>query len=139
MFKKILHANDGSDHAFRAFALAIDIARQNASELHMVSVEEIPYLPEHIEEVREATGVAGRRFHVVLQRARGMAEKGGVELTTHVLSGHPVRTIVDLATRLNANLLVIGASGHSQLYERMLGSRADRVIHLASCPVLVVK
>jgi nucleotide-binding universal stress UspA family protein len=34
---------------------------------------------------------------------------------------------------------VIGATGHSALYERMLGSRADRVIQLASCPVLVVK
>jgi nucleotide-binding universal stress UspA family protein len=53
MFSKILHANDGSDHAFKALALALEIARQNKSELHMISVEEIDYMPEFIEDVRQ--------------------------------------------------------------------------------------
>jgi nucleotide-binding universal stress UspA family protein len=44
-----------------------------------------------------------------------------------VLAGHPVRTIVELAGRLPADLLVIGARGLSALYERMIGSRADRM------------
>jgi nucleotide-binding universal stress UspA family protein len=139
MFSKILHANGGSVPAFRAFALALDIAKQNTAALHMVCVEEIPYLPEFIEEVREETGVAARRFHSVIQKARGMAEQREVKLQTHVLAGHPVRTIADLVNELGADLLVIGATGHSQLYERMIGSRADRLVHLASCPVLVVK
>ena len=92
MFGKILPANDGSDPAFRALALALDIAKQNSAALHVVCVEEVPYMPEHIEEVR----VAGRRFHGVLQKARSLAQ-------------------------------------------RMIGSRADRLVHLAPCPVLVVK
>ncbi|WP_428548869.1 universal stress protein [Roseiarcus sp.] len=33
----------------------------------------------------------------------------------------------------------MGATGHSGLYERLIGSRADRIIQLAPCPVLVVK
>jgi nucleotide-binding universal stress UspA family protein len=52
MFKKILHANDGSEPAFHALSLALTIAKQNASELHMVCVEEIDYMPEFIEEIR---------------------------------------------------------------------------------------
>ena len=68
MFRRILHANDGSEHAFRAFAIALAMAKQNNSELHMISVEEIDYMPEFIEEVREETGTAARRFHGVLQR-----------------------------------------------------------------------
>jgi nucleotide-binding universal stress UspA family protein len=139
MFKTIVHGNDGSEPAFRALSLAIDLARQSGAALHMVSVEEISYLPDAIEEVREETATAARRFHGVLQRARSLAEQGRIPLTTHVLAGHPVRTIVDLATKLGADLLVIGATGHSQLYERMVGSRADRIVHLAPCPVLVVK
>jgi len=55
------------------------------------------------------------------------------------LAGHPVRDIVELAAELKVDLLVIGATGHSGLYERMIGSRADRIIQLAPCPVLVVK
>jgi len=68
-----------------------------------------------------------------------MAEKDQVKLHTHLLAGHPVRDIVQLAAELKVELLVIGATGHSALYERMLGSRADRVMQLAQCPVLVVK
>lgn len=139
MFGKILHANDGSEHAFRALALALAIAKQNGSELHIVCVEEIPYLPEFMEEVREATGIAARYFHGVLQRARRMAEQSHVRLHTHVVAGHPVRDIVKLAAEMEADLLVIGATGHSAIYERLVGSRADRIIQLAQCPVLIVK
>jgi nucleotide-binding universal stress UspA family protein len=139
VFAKILHANDGSERAFHALSLALAVAKQNNSELHMVSVEEIDYLPEFIEEVREETGSAARRFHGVLQRARAMAEESHVKLHTHVVAGHPVRDIVKLAADLNVDLLVIGATGHSALYERMVGSRADRIMQLARCPVLVVK
>ena len=139
MFAKILCANDGSERAFRALSLAIKLARENGSDLHMVSVEEIDYMPQFAEDVREEIGTAARRFHKVLQKARQMAEENGVKLRTHLLAGHPVRDIVELAAGLKVGLLVIGAAGHSELYERMLGSRADRIVHLAKCPVLVVR
>ena len=139
MFSRILHANDGSKHAFHALTVALAIAKQNDSDLHMVSVEEIDYMPEFIEEVREETGTAARRFHGVLQRARAMAEESHVNLHTHVVAGHPVRDVVKLAADLKVELLVIGARGHSALYERLVGSRADRIMHLAQCPVLIVK
>jgi nucleotide-binding universal stress UspA family protein len=139
MFSKILHANDGSEHAFHALALAIALARQNVSELHMISVEEIDYMPEYIEEIREEAGTAARRFRNVLQRARKMADDSDVKLHTHVVTGHPVRDVVDLAAELDVQLLVIGAKGHSAIYERLIGSRADRITQLAKCPVLVVK
>ena len=139
MFARILHANDGSEHAFHALSLALAIARQNNSDLHMISVEEIDYMPEFIEEVRQETGSAARRFHTVVQRARAMADQHGIKLNTHVVAGHPVRDIVDLAAELKADLLVIGAKGHSAIYERLVGSRADRIMQLAPCPVLVVK
>ena len=139
MFKRILHANDGSENAFEALSLALNLAKENRAELHMVSVEEVPYLPETIEEVREDVGVDARRFHGVLNRARAMSAARGVQLHTHVLAGHPVRDIIDLVTKLKSDLLVVGASGHSALYDRMIGSRADRLVHLSPCPVLVVR
>jgi nucleotide-binding universal stress UspA family protein len=139
MFSNILHANDGSEHAFHALAMALAMAKQNNSDLHMVSVEEIDYMPEFIEEIREETGTAARRFHKVVQRARSMAEESHVKLHTHVIAGHPVRVIIELAKELKVELLVIGATGHSAVYERLIGSRADRIVQLAHCPVLVVK
>ncbi len=139
MFKKILHANDGSEGAFRALSVALDLARQSKAELHLVSVEEISQFPETIEEVRAEKGAADRRFRKVMKRARNLAAARKVELKTHVLTGHPVVSILDVAKDLGADLLVIGATGHYALHERMIGSRADRLVHLSSCPVLVVK
>jgi nucleotide-binding universal stress UspA family protein len=139
MFSKILHANDGSEHAFHALAIALALAKQNNSDLHMVSVEQIDYMPEFIEEVREETATAARRFHKVVQRTRSMVEESHVKLHTHVIARHPVRVIVELAKELKVELLVIDATGHSAVYERLIGSRADRIIQLAHCPVLVVK
>jgi nucleotide-binding universal stress UspA family protein len=136
---KILHANDGSECAFHALGVAITIAKQNDSELHMVSAEKIGHVPEFTGEVKEETGTASQRFRGVLQHARAMAEASEVKLHTHVVAGRPVRSIVDLAAELNVELLVIGAKGHSTLYERLVGSRADRITQLAQCPVLVVK
>jgi len=139
MFRIILHANDGSNPAFKALDLAIALAKQNAAALHLVCVEEIPQMPEYIEEVREARGIAARRFRPVVERIRLQAEKNGVTIKVHIASGHPVRMIVDLVDEIGADLLVVGATGHSALYERMVGSRADRIVQLAACPVLVVK
>ena len=80
MFRRILHANDGSDHAFNALALALDLAKESNSELHMVCVEEIDYMPEYIEEVRQEVGVGARRFHTVLQHSRSLAEEKHVNI-----------------------------------------------------------
>jgi nucleotide-binding universal stress UspA family protein len=131
MFKTILNGNDGSDYAFKALSYAIDVARQNGSDLHMVCVEEIDYAPEFIEEIREQTGTASRRFQTVIQRANTTAAERDLKIMTHVLAGRPVRDIVQLAGEIGAELLVVGATGHSALYERLIGGRADRILQLA--------
>jgi nucleotide-binding universal stress UspA family protein len=109
------------------------------AELHMVSVEQVDHMPELVEELRQDTGTASRRFRNVLQRARAMAEESNLNLCTHVLAGHPVRDIIKLAAELQVDLLVVGASGHSALYDRMIGSQAQKILHHAPCPVLVVR
>jgi nucleotide-binding universal stress UspA family protein len=139
MFKTILHANDGSEGAFKALSYALNLARSSRIELHVVCVEEISEFPETIGEVREETRSAEKRYRNVLKRAHEAAAKHQVKLRTHIVAGHPVLAIVNLAAELGADLLVIGATGHYAPHERMIGSRADRLVHLSPCPVLVVK
>jgi nucleotide-binding universal stress UspA family protein len=139
MFKKIVHASDGSEPAFNALKMAVELAKREQAELHMVCVEELPNVPDYIEDVRLATETADARFKAVLSRARKIAEEAGVALETHVLVGHPARDVVNFAENAKADLLVIGATGHTAIYERLIGSRADRIVQLARCPVLVVK
>jgi nucleotide-binding universal stress UspA family protein len=113
-------------HAFRALSLALAVAKDN-----MVCIEETPNVPsELVGEVNEMRAAVHHRFHNVIRRARSMAEKSQVHLHAHITAGPP-REIVTLAAEFDADLLVIEAKGHSALYERMIGSRANRIMQLA--------
>ena len=139
MFAKILHANDGSDRAFRALAAAFDLAKRYKAELHMICVEEMPHFPATIDEVEEEKVEANHRYQPVVERARAIARDHGVPLAVHLVVGHAVHRIVELVERERFDLLVIGFMGHSALYERIIGGTADRLVRLTPCAVLVVK
>ena len=139
MYRRVLIANDGSTGAAKALATAIALAQQLRSELHMISVEELPRLPDSIEEIREERTAAGHRFEKVIHQAQSQARLHDVRLRAHVVAGHAVASIVDFIEREGFDLLVVGYMGHSALYNRIIGSTTDRLVELAPCAVLVVK
>src|SRR5215468_2633329 len=139
MYRRILVANDGSSGAARALEAAIALAKTLQAELHMISVEELPRLPDSIGEVVEERQAAGHRFEKVIHRAQSGARKQDIKLRAHVIAGHAVPSIVDFIERDGFDLLVIGYMGHSALYNRIIGSTTDRLVELAPCAVLVVK
>ncbi|MEX0682262.1 MAG: universal stress protein [Dehalococcoidia bacterium] len=139
MLKKILHANDGSDGAFRALAFALDLAKRNRAELHMVSVEEMQWVPGSREEVIGEKELANRKFDNVIERAKEKAEGQRMKLETHLLIGHPVKAIAEFVEENGFDALVVGYVGHSQLYGMLIGGTAERLVRLAPCTVIVVK
>jgi nucleotide-binding universal stress UspA family protein len=139
MFKRIVIANDGSKGGFSALALACDLAKKHRATLFMVSVEELPNVPASIDEVIETKAEENHKYHDVLARARTVGKKKAVKLNAEVVAGHAVTAVVAYVKAKKADLLVVGFMGHSALYERIIGSTADRLVRLASCPVLVVK
>ena len=82
---------------------------------------------------------ANHRYAAVTARAKAQAQAQGVALSTHVLAGHAVPTIVGFVERERCDVLVVGFMGHSALYNRLIGSSTDRLVELAPCAVLVVK
>ncbi len=139
MFKRIVVANDGSEGGFRALAMACDLAKRHGASLHMISVEELPNSPASIDEVIETKEEENHKYHEVLARARAVAKKKAIKLETEVVAGHAVAAVVATVKAKKADLLVVGFMGHSALYERIIGGTADRLVRLATCPVLVVK
>jgi nucleotide-binding universal stress UspA family protein len=139
MFSKILHANDGSEAAFKALEVALSLARHYRSELHMVSVEEVPWLPGTREEVFGDKELANHKYEGVIARAKEQARKQRVKLTAHLLVGHPVKAIADFVARNGFDALVLGYVGHSQFYSALVGSTAERLVRMAPCTILVVK
>jgi nucleotide-binding universal stress UspA family protein len=139
MFRKIVIANDGSQGATQALSFAIRLAKAHGSDLHMISVEELPQFPASVDEVIEEKADANQFFAAVLAQAKSQAEAQGIKLSTHIITGHAVRTIVEFVERERADLLVVGYMGHSALYNRLIGSTTDRLVELAPCAVLVIK
>jgi len=139
MHKKILHGLDGSEGSFKALAEAIDLAKRYEAELHAISVEEVPRMPETIGEMIEEKDAANGFFKDAVKKARQMASTRGVTLHPHVIVGHEVKTILEYIKRHGFDLLIIGFMGHSAIYDRVMGSTCQSLIRLAPCSVLVVK
>jgi nucleotide-binding universal stress UspA family protein len=104
-------------------------------------LEEVPSLPDTdmIDEIAEAKAHQNGLVRVEVKRAHTIAARHNVPIRCHVFTGHVVRTVVDFANDNGFDLVVIGATGNAALYERMLGTRADRIANLARCPVLIVR
>jgi nucleotide-binding universal stress UspA family protein len=139
MFENLLIANDGSEGAFKALAFALGLAHQHQVPLTMLIVEEMPDFPASIDEVLEEQREMDYRFKGVVERSKKLAELKQVVLDVHVVTGHPVRTIVEFIKRNGIDHLVVGFMGHSALYERIIGGTADRLVRLSPCAVTVVK
>ena len=139
MFNKILIANDGSAGAFKALDTALSLAHRYRSELHMLSVIEIQWIPGSREEVIGDQALAQRKFAEVAARATERAKHERVKLQSHLVAGHVVPAVVDFVEKHRVDVLVLGFMGHSALYSRVIGSTTDRLVELAPCTVIVVK
>lgn len=86
---------------------------------------------------KEQRGAEEERIRAVRQRFPGKMED--VTWKIEALSKAPASmAILESAEILNADLIVIGTSGHNAWHRFFLGSTANRVLSLAECPVLVV-
>ena len=116
----IVHANDGSPESLDAAVVAGRIAARHRSTLITL----------HVTENTEAD------TPVVEQGVKAI-ETTGQEPVLRLESGSPHRRIVEVANELHASLIVIGSRGRTGL--AALGSVSERVVHNASCSVLVVR
>ncbi|MBX6771357.1 MAG: CBS domain-containing protein [Chloroflexi bacterium] len=139
MFRHLITAVDGSDASLKALDLAIVLAARTGALLDIVSVEEEPphYLSRNAE-VRDARSEAERYYGALHAEAVLRAARRGVVTSTRILTGHEVRALLEDVRDHQADLLVIGATGHSGVWEMFLGSTADKLVAHAPTSVLVV-
>ncbi len=135
----ILVAVDGSDTARRAAAHALYLARALTARvvvLYVVDTHHTQVLGMHYQEaVRELRGAGQTALDEVLAEAKEL----NVNAEPVLAEGAPPRQICQIAGDRQAHLIVIGARGHSQLEDLLLGSVSDYVLHHSQRPVLVVR
>jgi nucleotide-binding universal stress UspA family protein len=140
--KKILVPTDFSEPSNEAIATAIDLARvfQASIELVHVYVEPAYVLPPPVDlaifpfdmaevlvKVQESLDVESKRI-----------QAAGIPCESSAVSGRPATEIVARAKAVGADMIVMGRHGRSGLEHALVGSVAERVVHHAPCPVLVV-
>ena len=74
----------------------------------------------------------------VLAEVEGALDLEGVDYETVEELGDPASRLVAVCETYQADMLVIGRRGAGLAERVILGSTADRLTHLAECPVLVV-
>jgi nucleotide-binding universal stress UspA family protein len=73
-----------------------------------------------------------------LAELKGSASRRGIAATTRIATGLPSEEVLAAALAEEADLIVVGTRGKSGLAHVLLGSTAERLIRMASCPVLTV-
>ncbi|MDM9557559.1 MULTISPECIES: universal stress protein [Bordetella] len=139
---KILVPIDGSECALRALDAAIAMAGQHGeSELHLLNVP-LPILSGHARmflDKNEVQAYYDEEGAKALADAKRAAEQSGVRFVTAVRPGQSAQTIVDYARAQQCAHIVMGTRGLGALPGILLGSVANKVIHLADLPITLVK
>ena len=138
-FRKILVSNDGSEQAFRALSAAFGVALSHHAAVHMIVINEVPRFSDSMAEIKGEIEIAHERFAPIVSKTKDLAAGRGLTLHCHMVPGRTASTIVEFARVHSFDLIVIGLAPHSLLYQRFIGSTADRVVKQAPCAVLVVK
>lgn len=68
-----------------------------------------------------------------------LTEKGYKDISIEIRLGDPGSEITLYAEDIQAGLIVVHSHGRGAIQRMLLGSTTDRVMHLAHCPVLVLK
>jgi nucleotide-binding universal stress UspA family protein len=144
LYRRILHPTDFSRASRPAFERAVKLARQEGAELLIVHVMVPPapfvgngYVSPKTYEDLEAA--ARKSAESQLKAVLARANKAGARAKAILTEGIPVEQIVRAAKGKRADLIVIGTHGRTGFSRFFLGSVAERVVQLASCPVLTVR
>lgn len=139
MFQHLVVAIDGSENSLKALDYALVMAEHLNAALDIISVEETlpPYVskePETDAAHREASGYFGKLHLEAIRKAT----RRGIAATSQVLVGHELGAIVEYLRAARADLLIIGARGHSAIWNAFLGGTADQLVAHAPTSILVI-
>jgi len=148
MFQNIIVALDGSKHSKRAAHVAIDLAKRYGSKLQFITVtKKPPRLSDELQRYMDIEHLKGTTDVLVTNVAKNIlaeaeedARSKGLETVKTIAKSGPVaRTIVDVAKRQKADLIVMGSRGLGTVEGFLLGSVSHKVVSLADCNVMTVR
>lgn len=148
MFKKILVSTDGSRLAAKGVRAAVKLAKSLGARVVGVYVAPPYNLPvyEGGMTARQVLSPAAyakaveRQGRKVLAEVAIEAEAAGVDCTTRCVSDEaPWRGILDVASKVRCDAIVMASHGRGNLGGLLLGSETARVLSHSKIPVIVFR
>jgi nucleotide-binding universal stress UspA family protein len=141
----VLAAVDASEAAHEVLRLGANFAQHvRGGELHLVHVVED--MPPPVVLVPPPAGLGITSTEIVAaarKRVDALAAEAREQfcrrLVTHVAAGSAWKQILQVASDVQADLIVVGTHGRGGVKRLLLGSVAESVARKASCPVLVAR
>lgn len=145
-YKNILVPYDGSAHAKKALAQAIDLAVAAGAKLHVASVCNIVAVMSNFDQVSIAEGYLNAELSEDLEAqcrqdladAEAMIPEG-VEKELRYEVGSPGPVLLQIAEDIGSDLIVMGSRGLGPLKGIFMGSVSSYIVSRSECPVLIVK
>jgi nucleotide-binding universal stress UspA family protein len=136
----IVVGTDGSPGAEAAVRKVIEMIPGDGVTVHLVCAYSGPSTLERIgltarQEPTDLRGVAAD----VLARDEHRFTEAGFDVQKHAREGDPAHVIIDVASEQDAELIAVGARGHTGLRRFMLGSVSGKLAHHAPRTLLIVQ
>ena len=137
--RRLLFPTDFSEPAREAQRYAIALAEKFGAELHALNV-----VPEFIMPATDTYAAwtlpeGGMKAQIEAAERQLESAIGAVGQSVRAVKvGFPVEEIMKYATDHEIDLIVVGTHGHTGLSHLLLGSVAEKLVRLATCPVLTV-
>ncbi len=138
---RVLVTLDGSSFAERVLPWVRQVSLATGAEVLLLVVPEVPEpalygaMADAVDELRTQAETNARRY---LERIAAQLGEAGMPAQPLVEGSRPATTILDVAEREHADLIMLATHGRGGMDRLMLGSVADRVVHHSRCPVLLV-
>ena len=129
---------DGSANSFRGLDTAISLARQCHAEITGLYVLEM-VKPQTNEAITPLEKLFLKHAQKIMKKAKLKAAQNGILFLEKTSYGDSGKRIVDVGSRGNFDLIVIGSRGMGSVKEMFFGSTSNHVLHKSKKPVIVVK
>jgi nucleotide-binding universal stress UspA family protein len=136
---QILVPTDFSEPSERALTYARDLADQFHASLHLLHVVNRPLLAEGLAAEAFMSDGTAMGSDMVEDAQRRLRKQAPEAASTDVVFGYAARSIVEHASRLGIDLIVMGSHGRTGIAHVLLGSVAETIVRTAPCPVLTVR
>lgn len=88
--------------------------------------------------VRDSLSKEFHGEHRQIQDIADRLRKAGLDTTALLVQGSTAEIILNEASKLNIDMIVVGSHGRGAMYQLLVGSVSEGVLRKSACPILVV-